>query len=59
MTFDEDRSQIASGSAPQVMASLRNAVIAILRLNDRDNLAEATGQHARDLNRPINTLLQS
>ena len=59
VTFDEDRSQVASGNAPQVMASLRNAVIAILRLNDWDNLAEATRHHARDLDRPINTLLQS
>lgn len=59
VTFDEDRSQVASGNAPQVMASLRNAVIAILRLNDWDNLAEATRHHARDLDRPITTLLQS
>lgn len=58
-TRGDDHSQIASGNAPQVMASLRNAVIAILRWNDWDNLAEATRHHARDLDRPINTLHQS
>lgn len=59
VTFGEDGSQIAGGNAPQVMASLRNIVIAILREADWNNLAEATRHHARDLNRPIRTLLQS
>jgi predicted transposase YbfD/YdcC len=59
VTFDQDHSQVASGNAPQVMASLGNAAIAILRLNHWDNLAEATRHHARDLDRPINTLLRS
>jgi predicted transposase YbfD/YdcC len=31
VTFDEDRSQIRAGQAPQVMATLRNLVIAIIR----------------------------
>ena len=59
VTFGEDGSQIAAGNAPQVMASLRNIVIAILREADWDNLAEATRHHARDRNRPILTLLQA
>ena len=32
MDFDEDRSQVRTGSGPRVMASLRNLVLAILRL---------------------------
>ena len=32
VTFDEDRSQIRKGSGPQVMASLRNLAISILRI---------------------------
>lgn len=59
VTFGEDKSRIAGGNAPQIMASLRNVVIAILRNADWDNLAEATRHHARDLNRPIHTLLQT
>ena len=59
MTFGEDKSQIAGGNAPQIMASLRNIVIAILRADHWDNLAEATRHHARDRNRPIRTLLQA
>jgi hypothetical protein len=32
VTFDEDRSQVRAGTAPRVMAILRNLVIGILRL---------------------------
>ena len=32
VTFDEDRSQVRTGSAPRVMATVRNLVIGILRL---------------------------
>ncbi|MHC1624305.1 MAG: ISAs1 family transposase [Candidatus Methanospirareceae archaeon] len=32
VTFDEDRSQVRKGNGAQVMASIRNLVIAILRL---------------------------
>ena len=31
MAFDEDRSQIRTGSGPQVMATLRNIAIALIR----------------------------
>lgn len=41
VTFDEDRSQVRAGSAPQVMAALRNTVIGILRLCGVGNLAAA------------------
>lgn len=33
VTFDEDRSQIRTGSAPRVFASMRNLAISLLRLN--------------------------
>ena len=31
MTFDEDRSQVRTGAAPQVLAGLRNLVISLVR----------------------------
>lgn len=37
--FDEDRSQVRVGSAPQVLATLRNLAISILRLNGCKNIA--------------------
>jgi predicted transposase YbfD/YdcC len=39
VTFGEDASQIRSGSAPQVMAALRNTVLAILRQAGWSNIA--------------------
>jgi predicted transposase YbfD/YdcC len=44
VTFGEDASRIRTGNAPQVMASIRNLVIALLRLLGWRNLAAAT-QH--------------
>src|SRR5215211_4221946 len=46
VTFDEDRSQIRTGSAPQVMAALRNTAIGVLRRAGHDNLAAATRHYA-------------
>ncbi|MEI7695724.1 MAG: ISAs1 family transposase [Chlorobium sp.] len=40
-TFDEDRSQIRTKTAPQVMATLKNLAISILRLNSFNNIASA------------------
>ncbi|QAY64839.1 ISAs1 family transposase [Xylanimonas allomyrinae] len=57
VTFDEDRSQAATGAAPQVMASIRNTGIAILRLAGATNIAHALRHHAHDLDRPIRALL--
>ena len=39
VTFDEDRCQIRTGAAPQVMAALRNLVIGLLRLSRVHNIA--------------------
>jgi len=48
VTYDEDRSQVRTGSAPRVMASLRNLAISALRLNGHTNIASATRWTARD-----------
>ena len=53
VTYDEDRSQIRTGTGPQVMAALRNAAIGALRLTGVTNIAAATRHHARDTNRPL------
>jgi hypothetical protein len=41
VTFDEDRCQIRSEAAPQVMSALRNLVIGLLRLTGTSNIAAA------------------
>jgi predicted transposase YbfD/YdcC len=53
VTFDEDRSQVRTGAAPQVMATLRNAVISLLRLAGWHNIAQALRHHAADPRRPL------
>jgi predicted transposase YbfD/YdcC len=46
VTFDEDRSQVRAGHAPQVMAALRNVAISVLRLCGADNIAAACRRYA-------------
>ena len=46
MTFDEDRSRVRTGSGPQVMATLRNLAITLLRLAGAKSIAVATRQCA-------------
>jgi predicted transposase YbfD/YdcC len=58
VTWDEDRSQIRAGNGPQVMASLRNLAITILRLAGEPNIAAALRHHAGDPNRPLTALLR-
>ena len=41
VTMDEDRCQVRTGSAPQIMAGLRNLVISLLRLEKEPNIAAA------------------
>lgn len=41
VTFDEDRSQVRTGAAPQVMAALRNLVIGLVRRTGATNVAAA------------------
>jgi predicted transposase YbfD/YdcC len=53
VTYDEDRSQIRTGTGPQVMAALRNGAIGALRRAGVTNIAAANRHHARDANRPL------
>jgi hypothetical protein len=48
VTFDEDRSQVRTGTAARAMASFRNLAIGLLRLAGADNIAEATRSCAND-----------
>ena len=56
VTYDEDRSQIRTGTGPHVMAALRDAAIGALRLTGTTNIAAATRHHARDSTRPLRLL---
>ncbi|MEU4338082.1 ISAs1 family transposase [Micromonospora lupini] len=53
VTYDEDRSQIRTGTGPQVMAALGNAAIGALRTAGITNIAAANRHHARDSTRPL------
>ena len=55
-TFDEDRHQARTSAAGQVMATLRNTVLSLLRFAGHDNIATALRHHARDFNRPVELL---
>ncbi len=44
VTFDEDRSQVRRGAGPQVMATLRNLAISLLRLAGAPLIAPALRQ---------------
>jgi predicted transposase YbfD/YdcC len=44
--FDEDRSQLRQGRLPQVMATLRNTVIGLLRAHTMDAIAKARRRFA-------------
>lgn len=46
VTFDEDRCQVRTGAAPQVMAALRNTVIGLLRCEGATNIAAALRSYA-------------
>ena len=53
VTFDEDRCQIRTGAAPQVMVALRNTVIGLLRLTGANTNAAALRTHAWHAQRAI------
>lgn len=55
--YDEDRSQIRTGAGPQVMATLRNTAISLLRLTGHTNITAALRHNAHDFNRPVELLL--
>jgi hypothetical protein len=41
VVFDEDRSQVRTGSGPRVMATLRNTAISLLHLNGLHSIASS------------------
>jgi hypothetical protein len=53
VTYDEDRSQIRTGTGPHVMATIRDAAIGALRLAGATNIAAANRHHARNPNRTL------
>ena len=57
VTFDEDRSQVRTGNAPQVMATLRSTAISLLRLSGVENIAAGLRHHARDPETVLKLLL--
>jgi predicted transposase YbfD/YdcC len=59
VTYGEDNSQTRTGNGPQVMATLRNTAISLLRLAGHTNIAKAHRHHNRNPNRPIKLLLAS
>lgn len=59
VVYDEDRSQVRTGSAPQVMATLRNTAISLLRLSGATSIAAALRHHAASTERPVALLLTS
>jgi hypothetical protein len=56
--FDEDRSQVRTAAGPQIMASLRNLAITILRLAGHASIAAALRYHARRPARPLQTIMR-
>jgi predicted transposase YbfD/YdcC len=56
VTLGEDASQLRTGTAPHVMAVLRNLAIGALCRAGPGNLAAALRRHARDPARPLATL---
>jgi predicted transposase YbfD/YdcC len=56
--FDEDHSQIRTAAGPQIMASLRNLAITILRLAGAASIAAAMRYHARRPARPPRTIMK-
>jgi predicted transposase YbfD/YdcC len=58
LDFDEDRSQVRTGAGPQIMASLRNLAITILRLAGHASIAAALRYHARRPARPLQTIMK-
>jgi predicted transposase YbfD/YdcC len=56
VVFDEDHHQLRVGSGPQVMASLRNLAISLLRLTGWRTIAAGLRHHSRNSTRPIQLL---
>jgi hypothetical protein len=59
VTFDEDRSQVRSGAAPQAFAAAKNLAIALLRRRGWTNVAEALRSYAGRPRRAIALLVSA
>ncbi len=57
VSFDEDRSQVRTGNAPQVMATLRNTAISLFRQAGWTNIAAALRHHAAHPDEAVTCLL--
>lgn len=53
VTFDEDRSQVRTGSGPRALTSLRNFAISCLRLAGCANIAQGLRHLARHWQSPL------
>ena len=53
VTFDEDRSQVRTEAAPQVLSAIRNTVIGLLRIAGNSNIAAALRRNAARPNIPL------
>jgi hypothetical protein len=47
-TFGEDACRVTSGSAPQLLAAVRNLIVSIFNLDNVKNRAAALRSHAND-----------
>ena len=56
VTLGEDLHQARTGTGPQVLATLRNLILALLRLSGHDNIARALRHHARHPDQAIRLL---
>ena len=57
VTLDEDRCRVRTGHGAEIMATLRNLAISLLRLAGWDNIAAGLRHTSRDVNRAANLLL--
>jgi predicted transposase YbfD/YdcC len=57
VTFDEDRSQVRCGAAPQTMAACRNLALALLRSAGQSNIAAALRTYAGRPRDAVNLVL--
>jgi predicted transposase YbfD/YdcC len=55
-TLDEDRCQVYTGSAPQVLAALRNGLLTLLRYHGWSNIAEANRRYAASPHKALQLL---
>ena len=55
-TLGEDRCQVHTGQAPQVLAAFRNAVLSVLRFHGWSNIAAAARCYAADPQRALRLL---